>query len=481
MELGEELYRRSPVWAQNVLLNAYALRLHWRRYRSPFPELFERWDESQWWDPERLRKWQDRRLRAIVTHAYETVPFYRDRLDDEGFRHGDVEGVEDLQHLPVLTKAEVRAAGADLVSREAERGALDHGHTSGTTGSPLGLWYDRQMSVVNAVADWRQKAWGGMERGDWCGVFLGRVVVPTDWTAPPFWRVNRVHRQVWYSSFHLSESNLPRYVEDIRRRGLRFLEGYPSTLYILASHLLRAGRRLPMEAVFTSSETLHRIQREAIEEAFECPIFDFYGLAERVIFAGECERHEGKHLFDEYGVTEVVDDEGNPVAEGERGWLVGTTLWNRAMPLLRYRTSDLSARIEGRCECGRGLGRIESVTTKAEDIVVTPDGRLVSPSVLTHPFKPFESIRKSQIVQEEPDSVLVKIVAGEEFTSDDQRRLVGSLAERLGGTVEIEVRRVDEIPPEPSGKFRWVISKVSHMADVSWDPRETSSASPDPS
>ena len=155
--------------------------------------------------------------------------------------------------------------------------------------------------------------------------------------------VMRNERQLWFSSFHLSEANLSAYVREMRRRRLAFLEGYPSTLYILASYLRRRGERLPLRAVFSSSETLHAVQREALTAAFECPIFDFYGLAERVVFAGECEAHEGKHLFDEYGITEVVDDAGAPVPPGQRGWLTGTTLWNRGMPLLRYRTSDMTA------------------------------------------------------------------------------------------------------------------------------------------
>lgn len=328
------------------------------------------------------------------------------------------------------------------------------------------------MDVVNTVADWRQKSWGGMEPGDWWGLFLGRVVVRTENTEPPFWRVNYVHNQVWFSAFHMSSENLDDYVREIRRRGLRFLEGYPSTLFILAKHIRSRGERLPMDTVFTSSETLHEVQRETIADAFDCEVYDFYGLAERVIFAGECEEHEGKHLFQEYGITELVDDEGRVVPDGETGWLTGTTLWNRGMPLIRYRTSDLSWK-KAPCECGRGLQRIASVTTKAEDVVVTPEGRFISPSVLTHPFKPFDEIRRSQIIQEERHRLRVRLVAEKGFGSTEEEKLRGSLLERLGGGVEVEIEYEDEIPPDPSGKFRWVISRVSHSRKVSWDEIES--------
>lgn len=467
MSLAQDVYRKLPGWIQTLALNAYAVRLRLRRQGRDFRRLRGQWAESQWWEPKRLRAWQDRRVRGIVRFAYEHVPFYQERWDEHGVGPADVQRVSDLPRLPILEKEEVRRAGKRLTPDDLDVD-LVHGHTSGTTGSPLSVWYDRRMSVVNHVADWRQKSWGGLEPGDWWGLFLGRVVVPTDRQDPPFWRTNYLDRQVWFSAFHMSPENLDHYVREIRRRDLGFLEGYPSTLYILAEHVASRGERLPMEAVFTSSETLHRVQREKIEAAFDCEIFDFYGLAERVIFAGECERHQGKHLFQEYGVTELVDDEGEPVEEGETGWLTGTTLWNRGMPLIRYRTSDLSRR-RGRCGCGRGLGLIDAVTTKAEDIVVTPDGRFVSPSVLTHSFKPFDAIRKSQIVQEEVDTFRIRLVVDERFGDEQERALRADLEERLGEGVELAVEYEDEIPPEPSGKFRWVVSRVSHDRELSWE------------
>jgi phenylacetate-CoA ligase len=308
-----------------------------------------------------------------------------------------------------------------------------------------------------------------MQDGDWVGLFLGRVIVPIGQQRGDFWRRNHVQRQLWFSTFHMSEQNLPRYVEEIRRSRLRFLEGYPSTLFILASHLRRRGEALPMRAVFTSSETLHAVQRETIEAAFDCKLFDFYGLAERVLFATECEAHTGKHIAEEFGVTEVVDREGQPVPPGKPGLLVGTSLHNLATPMLRYRTSDVS-RIEiAPCPCGRTLRRISDVTTKAEDIIVTPDGRMISPSILTHPFKPFDQIVMSQLVQERVDTLRVRVVPSSRFSEQEQQSLLRALQERLGKEMRIDLELVQDIPREKSGKFRWVISRVDHSNLVNWE------------
>ena len=389
-------------------------------------------------------------------------------MEGAGVHPSDIERAGDLVKLPLLTKKTVRERGTELLTREKPRVGWHHGHTSGTTGSPLSLWYDRHTCVMTNAVDWLQKSWAGMRPEEWIGVLLGQVVVPPEQTEPPFWRPDFVQRQLWFSTFHMNEENLQDYLDEIRRRELHYLEGYPSTLFILARYLERQGETLPMEAVFTSSETLHEVQREAIEGAFQCDIFDYYGLAERVLFAAECEAHEGKHVAEPYGHVEIVDREGRPVDTGERGFLVGTSLHNTAMPMIRYRTTDVSAILEERCECGRALPRIDDVTTKAEDIVVTPEGRLISPSVLTHPFKPLESILKSQIVQDRPDYVRVKVLPSESFGSDEEKQLLAGLQERLGPSVRIEVEKVDELPPEPSGKFRWVVSNVDHDYRVEW-------------
>lgn len=464
----EALYLRSPVWAQTLLLNTHALRIERHRYGSPYRAALASLLKQERWSRDQIEEYQSARVRSVVRAAYNHSPHYRAVFRDSGLTPADVHGVRDLRKLPLLTREVVRARGQALVTSTKPLGGWLHGHTSGTTGSPLSLWYDRNTCVITNAVDRRQKMWGGMNPGDWVGLLLGRVILSPVQRRPPFWRANHIQRQVWFSSFHLNEENLDTYVSEIRRRGLRFLEGYPSTLFILAKHVLRRGLDLPMKAVFTSSETLHMVQREAIERAFCCRLFDYYGLAERTIFATECEAHDGKHLAEEYGYTEVVDENGQPVPDGSPGYLVGTSLHNEAMPMLRYRTGDISAIRREQCECGRTLLRIDSIATKAEDIVVTPDGRMISPSVLTHPFKPFDQLLKSQIVQERTDHITVKLVPSTAFTKEHERMLSEGLEQRLGPGVSIELLIVDDIPRESSGKFRWVISHVDHSCRFSW-------------
>jgi phenylacetate-CoA ligase len=464
----EALYRHSPPWLQTVLLNLHAARIDRHRYGGRFRAELDRLMETDLWDRSSVSAFQNGLLQSVIHTAYEHTQYYRQVFDDVGVRPDDIRTVDDLRHVPILSKETVRGREADLISGQPKRSWLQ-GHTSGTTGSPLSIWYDRQTCVITNAVDARHKRWAGLRESDWIGKLLGRTVVPPDRSHGPFWRANHIHREVWFSSFHLSPETVPAYIARMRRSGLRFLEGYPSTLFIFAKLIRERGEYLPMQSVITSSETLHTAQRALIEEAFQCRLFDFYALAERVAYAGECEEHAGKHIAEEYSWVEVVDAKGDPVPDGEVGYLTGTSLWNHAMPMIRYRTSDLSSIETEACDCGRVHRRISSVTTKAEDVIVTPGGRLVSPSILTHPFKPLHGIARSQIVQNRLDHLLIRIVPAEHFSSDERERLIAALRERVGMEMAIDVETVLDIPPEPSGKFRWVISTVPNPTTLAWD------------
>ncbi|MEM2914925.1 MAG: hypothetical protein QXH91_05965, partial [Candidatus Bathyarchaeia archaeon] len=208
----------------------------------------------------------------------------------------DIRSLADLPKMPLLTKEDVKKNIDMMISIKYKKRDLIHGHTSGTTGSPLDVFYDKHMVLMNNAVDWRQKAWAGLRLGERYAVILGRIVVPIYQRRPPFWRMNYIHNQLWLSAFHMSDENMVYYVEKLEKFAPKVIEGYPSTLYILASYLNRKGKTLPLKAVLTSSETLFSYQKEEIERAFQCRIFDFYGLAERVVFATECSAHDGKHL-----------------------------------------------------------------------------------------------------------------------------------------------------------------------------------------
>jgi phenylacetate-CoA ligase len=457
------LYRLAPVRGQNLMLSGFSALLDRERYRGRFPEFRDLLARTERASRAELEAYQDERLRDIVAHAYETVPFYRRRFDEHKVKPADVRGRADLPKVPLLTRDDIRTHYEELWSSTVPPRERRSGHTSGTTGTPLTVGYDHDtVWMTYAVFD-RHYRWAGatMGRGgDRVAIARGNVIVPLDQRKPPFWRHNRIHNHLLLSSFHLSASNLPAYFEALARFRPVVMDGYPSTLYVLAKYLRSRNQFFPVRAAVTSSETLYDFQREAIEERFQCRVFDYYALAERVVFSSECEAHEGRHIAMEYGLAEVTEADGRPAPAGAVGKLVGTTLHNRAMPLIRYVTNDMTAFVDRPCACGRALEVMADVTTKAEDMLTLKDGRVISPSVLTHPFKPLESIEGSQIVQTALDRILVRIVPGPTYDQALTRHLVTELQARLGADVAIEVEMVDRLEPSANGKFKWVVSKV---------------------
>jgi phenylacetate-CoA ligase len=457
------IYRSAPVWGQNLMLTGFAALLSRERYGGRYAEYRDLLAETEWQSRQDLEAYQDERLRLIVAHAYETVPFYRRRFDEQRLKPADIRGRADLYKVPLLTRDDIRTHFDDLRSRSIAPSVLRTGHTSGTTGTPLTVGYDRDtVWMTYAVFD-RHYEWAGLRmgrNGDRVAVVRGNVIVPLEQRRPPFWRHNWKQNQLLLSSFHLSRTNLAAYFEKLSDFRPTVLDGYPSTLYVLAKYLQNRGETFPVHAAVSSSETLYDFQRETIEAAFTCRVFDYYALAERAVFSGECDRHQGHHVAMEYGFAEVIDEDANPLPRGAVGKLLGTTLHNMAMPLIRYVTNDRTALRNETCACGRGLELMDDVTTKAEDVLTLKDGRLVSPSVLTHPFKPLDCIEGSQIVQTALDAVTVRIVPGPTYSQSLTAHLVRELHARLGEDVRIDVQMVDRLETSANGKFKWVISHV---------------------
>lgn len=471
----KNLYDKSPAFLQNAVLTGYGARLHYERYGKGFVQSRELLEKSQWYTATELASYQDERLRHIIRHAYETVPYYRRLFDARRLKPDDFTSQQDLTKLPVLTRKDVQSNFDDLRSRAYSKGQLRQGHTSGTTGSPLQLYYDANVIHMTYALMDRQYRWAGVHLwrfGDPIAVLRGNVIVPVTRRRPPFWRYNYFHNQILLSSFHLSQANIPHYLAELERFAPVLMDGYPSTMYLLARYLLSIGRTFPVRAVITGSETLYDFQRTAIEQAFSCRVFDYFAAAERVIFATECDRHDGHHLGSEYGITEVLDEKHQQLLPGESGMLVGTSLHNYGMPLLRYVTNDISALKASSCSCGRSLPLMEDVSTKAEDILALKDGRMISPSALTHPFKPMHCIEESQIVQEDYDRIRINIVPNALFRSDDAQHLIREFKARLGDDMHIEIDVVEKLTRTKSGKFKWVISKVDKGIKVPNDGNE---------
>jgi phenylacetate-CoA ligase len=412
------------------------------------------------WTRQRLAEHQASQLQHLLIDAARHVPYYREMLDERGIDPASISGPLDLARFPILEKETVRSSPMRLIDERLTPFSLIRVSTSGTTGTPLSLFSDvGANSARHAFMDARCRAVAGvMRRRDRSVSLCGHLVASPDRRRPPFWVHNGRWKQLYLSSYHLSSSNLDHYVEAIRRFRGRYIEGYPSSVFALAHHIIDRGLEpVPFSACITTAEVLSPTQRSTIAKAFCCNTFNQYGCAEMAVFAAECPAGT-MHLSPEMSVVEVVDDGGAPVPTGTPGHLICTGLVNRAQPLIRYRLGDTAALSDRFCECGSPLPVLERIDGRSDDVVVTPDGRRVGR--LDPVLKGVEGVVESQIVQERIDLVVIRIVPSSSYSKRATQRLTEGLRQRLGPEMRIEIEEVQAIERTRRGKLRLVISRL---------------------
>jgi phenylacetate-CoA ligase len=457
----DKWYLKSPVIIQNIMMTGYGFKIYHQRFGKHYEEWMQFFDESEKWSLTEQETYQNKKLLELIRYCYDYVPYYRNVMKARKLIPSDIKTISDLPKLPILTKDDIRNHFYELISTKYRPEQLKQSPTSGTTGSPLTVLWDRNLDIINNAALWRHRSWAGINFRDPYASLLGRVIISQGQKYPPFWRRNYVWNQLYLSTFHLKDDTIPYYFDALKNAKVEYIEAYPSTIYILAQYLDQHNENFPLKCISTSSETLLPIQREIIERRFQCKIHDAYSQSEGVMFSGECSCHSGHHLFSEYGITEIVDENNRLLPPNNPGKIIGTSLHNYGMPLLRYENGDVtSINKDKTCKCGRELPLIANITTKAEDIVVLPDGRLISASILTHPFKPMKNIIKSQIVQKELDTLEIKIVKRSTYSKRDETILLTEFKKRLGSDINILIKYVEDIPLSANGKYRWVISNL---------------------
>ena len=448
------MYYRSPVWAQNALVTLYGWTRARKRFGGNYQQIYNEIRETRSLSSAEHSRWLADRLHRLLEHAGRSVPYYRGLYATLGFSPDRTDGVDALRHLPILTKADVRRLG-DRLRSEGGR-SFWRTETSGSTGTPLTVELDSYAYRLSMALLAKHESDHGIDPRDRRATFAGRLVQPVDDDRPPFWRYNWAEHQLLCSAYHMSDRNLPSYLEALNHFQPVELIGYPSAIYTLADYCRRTGTRPPFRPriIVTNSESLLDWQRSCIEEWLGAPVFDYYGSAESVVFAAQCS--EGSYHPDPLmGVCEVLDEDGQSVPPGNAGRLVCTTTSNYLMPLIRYDTGDWVVTRSRKCECGVHGAAWQSVLGRTDDVVVTPEGRSVGR--LDHIFKGVSGIREAQIAHTEPGRIVIRVVPDVGYDAALARLMVNNAQGRLGAGMKIDVELVTEIARTARGKFRAVV------------------------
>jgi phenylacetate-CoA ligase len=326
--------------------------------------------------------------------------------------------------------------------------------TSGTTGTPLDVHRSFASILWEEAFHLQHWHWAGWVPGDRQAVLRGETVVPMDRRDPPFWFKDSVGGQLVLSTRHLDRRTAPLFAEQLRQFGAKQLRAYPSAACELATLVAETGIPVRFESVITGSEMLYDFQRQRIESVFGARVFDFYSMAERVAYAAQC-GHGRMHVNPEYGVLEIVDENGEPT-DGE-GTIVGTSLHNRVAPLIRYRMNDTARWSREPCTCGRTYPVIENIGGRLADQLCDLDGRAVNGTVIGFAFDGMRHIEKAQVAQPGADRWIIRIVPGRGYTDADGQRVLDKLAAEVSSRVAARIELVDQIPLQPNGKYKWIV------------------------
>ena len=417
-------------------------------------------EASQWWSAAQLEAYQLDRLRAFLADVGTHVPFYRQVFSEAGFDPAKMSRVADLQRLPFLTKPVIRA-NTDALRADDARG-LARFNTGGSSGEPLIFFIGDERVTHDVAAKWRATRWWDVDIGDREIVVWGS---PIELGAQDRVRQFRdaLMRTELMPAFEMSETKLDGFVARIRARRPAMLFGYPSAISHIARHAEKRGIRLDdlgVRVVFVTSERLYDDQRESIERLFGCPVANGYGGRDAGFIAHQCPSGS-MHITTEDIVVEIVDASGQVLPPGQSGEIVVTHLATRDFPFIRYRTGDIGVLDDTPCACGRGLPVLKEIQGRSTDFVIALDGTVMHGLSLIYVLRDIPAVRAFKIIQETLTLTRVQVEPDEGFSDRDVVAIQSGLQARLGASVLIQVEKVAQVAAERSGKFRYVISKVT--------------------
>jgi phenylacetate-CoA ligase len=442
-------------------------------YPAAIIKLRSTFEKTQWFTEDEQVHYQEHLLRRIIEHAYSFVPYYRDLFDSLRLKPGDIRHLSDLKQLPILTKEVLRSQFERLKATNCRAFRPRVLCTSGTTGQRIQFLVDRPSNVLEFVYYWRYWNWAGYRLGNLFAEFSSGFFSKNKDRVCSTTYLQRLAGRLLLDSRTMSPATARDYVKAIRKHRPLFLKGLPSVLYHFSLFLRQQGvADISFKAVFSTGEVLIPRFRKLIEETFGCKVYDSYGHMERTVAISECPRG-GRHINPDYGVLELVRY-GAPPAEiddASRGGssytarVVGTSLYNLSMPLLRYDVGDIVLiDPEQKCACGRQFPLVSAVGGRRSEVIITPEGHVITAAFLV--FEDVSDILAGQIVQESLADLHVRVVPAPDFSNASEARLKSRLQTLAGPAMRIRVDRCESLESlrGESGKVTSVVSKLRGFA-----------------
>jgi phenylacetate-coenzyme A ligase PaaK-like adenylate-forming protein len=398
----------------------------------------------------KLRELQWKKLKPLLKHSYENVPFYHRKFDQAKIKPSDIRKLEDLGKIPLTTKSELQRSSLEsLTAKNVNLEKCLRTCTSGSTGMPLTLFLDKR-TVDHSGRLWaRMYLRNGLRIWDRMAVIRDPNYFPRE-----SWIRNlqgRLIRRKYISSFEDTETH----IRIIKQYCPEAVKGYSSSLGEIGRVLKDRGQHIGTRLVFTGGAVLTKLGRSLINESFGVDPLDNYGTMEFSLVGWECKKHSGYHINADSVVVEFIDG-GEDVATGEQGEVICTGLTNYAMPLIRYKLHDVAIPIDGECPCGVKLPLLKCIEGRLNDFLIASDGRRIPPSrFYPFPFDDYIGIKQFKVTQVRSDRLVIHLMVEKnsfDFSSLYKARL--RIQELFGADMRVDFDIVKKIDFDKGGKMR---------------------------
>lgn len=454
-----KLFLRLPSVFQNLLISVYNYKEYKRRYGGKYHFYKEQFSKNATLSLADLKDIQEKRFEEFFLFVKSNSPFYKNL-----YKNITEVSLNSLQKLPVIDKEEIRKNIEDVYTISKKEGI--HSKTGGTTGKALEvLFTDDNMQERFAMLD-HFRAQFGYKLGKKTAWFSGKALLaPKDIKRNKFWKEDYFYKVRYYSTFHIKDSYLKFYVENLIEYQPEYIVGFPSSIGEIAKYGLTHGYEFPkgqIKAIFPTAETVTLETKRPIEKFFHSKVYDQYASSEGAPFIFQC-KEDNLHMELQSGIFEVLDENKLPADSGK---FIFTSFTTKGTPLIRYDIGDGIILSDKICSCGNNNPLVKEILGRIDDYIYSPENGKINLGNVSNTLKGTHGIVKFQVIQDDLNKILIKLVVDKtSYSNKDLIVFKQNWRERVGEVMEINFEVVNEIKSELSGKYRMVKNNIKHLVD----------------
>ncbi|MGD9992099.1 MAG: phenylacetate--CoA ligase family protein [Salinivirgaceae bacterium] len=387
----------------------------------------------------------------LVNHSIKKIPYYKS--------YTPINSLADFQQqIGFIDKEVVMANFNDFVDPEIDKTRYVEGTTGGTSGKPLRLLIPKNRHVFELATMhtmWETTGWKYHPRA----VIRNHKLKPGE-----IYRINPITKEIIFDGFKISFEYFESIYQTLKKFNISFIHAYPSTSYEFALFLKEKKKDISfINAFLSGSENIYEYQTDLIEKQLGIRFYNWYGHSEKLILGGYCKDTQVYHLENTYGYAELIDENNQIISEvGKRGELVGTTLKNPGMPLIRYRTDDFAEYVGNYCPyCKRNVLLVKNIVGRwSGERIYNKDGSFVTTTALNLHSDLYNKINGIQYIQNEKGILKILIIKTDEYSIEDEQTLKAHFLKTLNKETILIIEYVDHLIKQNNGKFLHLISKV---------------------